>query len=152
MTKTLSVSAIKNGTVIDHIRTGQALRIINFLRLLNDKHKVTVGLNLVSKSMGLKDLIKVEKRMLTPDEANQIVIFAPEATINIVQDFEVIEKLTTHLPPSIVEVFSCPNLACITHIEAVKSLFYIEERGKQMQLTCHFCEKIFDRDQVKVKI
>jgi len=152
MTKTLAVAAIKNGTVIDHIRPGQALRIIHLLRLLKDKHRVTVGLNLPSKSMGLKDLIKVEKRLLSNDEANEVVIFAPEATINIVENFEVTQKKSTRLPVSIANVFACLNISCITHHEPIENLFYIEERGKQMRLTCHYCEKTFDRDQAKVKI
>lgn len=153
MTKTLSVSAIKNGTVIDHIRAGQALRIVRLLSLLeNNNNKITLGLNLTSKLIGKKDLIKIENRVLTNDEANEIVIFAPEATINIIKDFEVTQKINTHLPESITNVFICPNLACITHNEPIESLFHIEEQGKHIKLTCHYCEKIFDRDLVKVNI
>src|SRR5690242_12317836 len=107
MTKTLSVSAIKNGTVIDHIRAGQALRIVKLLGLLENKNKVTLGLNLPSKLIGQKDLIKIENRALTNDEANEVVIFAPEATINIIKDFEVKQKINTHLPNIIANVFIC---------------------------------------------
>lgn len=152
MTKTLSVSAIKNGTVIDHIRAGDALRLIHLFRLLNTKNMITVGLNLPSKRLGLKDLIKIENRVLTADEANQIAIFAPEATINIVKNFEVIEKVTTHLPSTIANIFRCPNPKCITHKEHAESTFYVEEQGKQVKLICHYCEKAFDRDQVKIKM
>lgn len=152
MTKTLSVSAIKNGTVIDHIRAGQALRIVRLLGLLENKNKVTLGLNLPSKLIGKKDLIKIENRVLTNNEANEVVVFAPEATINIIQEFEVLEKINTHFPKSIKNVFLCPNPACITHHEPVESLFTIEEQGKQVKLSCHFCEKTFDRDRVRVNI
>lgn len=153
MTKTLSVSAIKNGTVIDHIRAGQALRIVKLLEILDSKkNKVTLGLNLPSKLLGFKDLIKIENRVLTNDEANQIVVFAPEATINIIDEFEVIQKINTHLPQSIRNVFICPNPVCVTHNEPVESQFEIEELGKHIKLICHYCEKSFDRDQVKVNI
>lgn len=153
MTKTLSVSAIKNGTVIDHIPAGQALRIMKLLRVLDSKkNKVTLGLNLPSKLIGLKDLIKIENRFLTNDEANEIVIFAPAATINIINDFEVTQKINTHLPNAITNVFICPNPVCITHNEPINSHFIIEEEGKRIKLTCHYCEKAFDRDQVKVNI
>jgi aspartate carbamoyltransferase regulatory subunit len=152
MTKTLSVSAIKNGTVIDHIRSGQALRIMRLLRVLEDKHKVTLGLNLPSQLLGVKDLIKIEARELTNEEANEIMIFAPEATINIINEFEVLKKLTTHLPTSIAHVFLCPNPVCITQAEVVDSSFNIKEDGKHMWLSCHYCEKTFDRDQVQVRI
>jgi len=153
MNKTLSVSAIKNGTVIDHIRRGQALRIMRLLQVLdNQKNKVTVGLNLPSQQLGLKDLIKIENRVLTNGEANEVVIFAPEATINIIEDFEVTQKINTHCPVSIANVFICLNPACITQHEPVETLFYIEEQGKQIKLTCHYCEKKFDRDHMKVNI
>jgi len=152
MTKTLSVSAIKNGTVNDHIRSGQALRIMRLLRVLEDKHKVTLGLNLPSKLLGVKDLIKIEARELTSEEANEIMIFAPEATINIINDFDVLKKLPTHLPASIANVFLCPNPACITQAELMDSSFHIKEDGKHIRLSCHYCEKTFDQDQVKVRI
>ncbi|HTM62905.1 MAG TPA: aspartate carbamoyltransferase regulatory subunit [Gammaproteobacteria bacterium] len=151
MTKTLSVSAIQNGTVVDHITTDQTLRIMHMLRLLDKKHTVTVGFNLPSKSMKLKDLIKIENHELTPEEANQITIFAPDATINIIKNYEVVKKLTTQLPESIKSIFICPNPNCIIHSEPVESFFYIHENGKVMKLTCKYCEKSFERNQVKVK-
>lgn len=152
MSKTLSVSAIQNGTVIDHITSGQAIRIIHLLGLLDKKHKVTVGLNLPSKRMKLKDLIKIEDRKLTNDEANEITIFMPDATINIIQNFEVTEKIITSLPSCIGNVFVCPNPACITQTEPVDHFFTIEKQGAQVKMTCQFCEKTFDRNNVKVKI
>ncbi len=151
MNKTLSVSAIQNGTVIDHITSDQTLRIIHMLRLLDRKHTVTVGFNLPSKRMKLKDLIKIENHVLTNQEANEITVFAPEATINIIKNFEVVQKIITSLPPSIGGLFICPNPICVTHAEPVKSFFTVQEQGKHVQLICHYCEKTFDRNQVRVK-
>lgn len=151
MNKTLSVSAIQNGTVVDHITTDQTFRIMHMLRLLDKKLKVTVGFNLPSKRMRLKDLIKIENHELTPEEANQISVFAPDATINIIKDYEVERKLDTTLPASISAIFICPNSACVTHAEPVESFFYIQEAGKVMKLVCKYCEKSFERNQVKVK-
>lgn len=152
MSKTLSVSAICNGTVIDHINSGQAIRIIHLLGLLEKKYKVTVGLNLPSKRMKLKDIIKIENHSLKNEEANEITVFSPEATINIIKNFEVVEKITTTLPPSISGVFSCPNPICITHNEPVETFFNIEVQSKQVNLVCKYCEKTFDRNDVNVQI
>lgn len=149
MTKTLSVAAIKNGTVIDHIPTGQALRILRLLNLTTSKHKITLGLNLPSKSMGHKDLIKIEARILNEDEARDVIVFAPKAIINIIENFEVTKKIATRLPEAIKGVFVCPNPVCITHSEPVASFFYIEEQSKHIKLICKYCEKLFDRDQMK---
>jgi aspartate carbamoyltransferase regulatory subunit len=152
MHKTLSVAGIQNGTVIDHIAAGQAIRILHLLRLLDKKYKVTVGLNLPSKRLKYKDLIKIENRKLTKEEANEITIFTPDATINIIENFTVIEKIITSLPTGIKNVFICPNPACITHSEPVENFFFIEKQGMFVKLICKYCEKMFDRNQTKVKI
>lgn len=152
MNKTLSVSAIHNGTVIDHIISGQAIRIIHLLRLLDKKYQVTIGLNLPSKKLKFKDLIKIENHILTHEEANDITIFAPEATINVIQHFEVVDKITTSLPSHITDIFICPNPVCITRTEPVQTFFNIETQGKKINLVCKYCEKIFDRNDVQVGI
>jgi aspartate carbamoyltransferase regulatory subunit len=152
MSKTLSVSAIENGTVIDHINSGQAIRIIHLLGLLEKKYKVTIGLNLLSQRMKFKDLIKIENQILTAKEANEITIFAPEATINIINNFNVVDKIITSLPINISNVFICPNSTCITHVEPIESFFTILAQAQQVELTCKFCEKTFNRNQMQVKI
>ena len=152
MNETFSVSAIKNGTVIDHITAGQALRIIHLLALRTSKHTMTIGMHLPSKRMGSKDLIKIENRILTPEEANEIVVFSPSATINVIENYNVIEKIKTHFPASIKNVFACPNSMCVTQSEPTESDFFITEKSKKVLLTCYYCEKEFDRDLVKVII
>ena len=152
MSATLSVAAIKNGTVIDHIVPGQAFRIIHLLSLQSSKHTVTIGLHLPSKLIGTKDLIKIENRVLTEAEANEIVVFSPSATINVIENFDVTKKISTHLPKSMKNIFICPNQNCISLSEPISSLFYITDQGKQIKLTCHYCNKEFDRDQIKVGI
>ena len=152
MSKTLSVAAIQNGTVIDHITAGQALRIIHMLGLLAKKQCVTVGLNLSSQRLKLKDLIKIENHMLSNNEANEVTIFAPEATINIIKNFEVVEKVVPRLPSHAIGIFLCPNPSCITHVEPVESYFHIQDEGNLVKLRCHFCEKTYDRNRIKIKI
>lgn len=152
MTRTLSVSAIENGTVIDHITAGQALRIIHLLKLLRTQKRITLGLNLSSKRVELKDIIKIENHFISNQEANEITIFAPLVTINVIKNFAVVEKISTHLPKSVSNVFACPNPVCISHVEIVETFFEIADLGAQVQLMCKFCEKTFDRNQVQVKI
>ena len=152
MSETLPVSAIKNGTVIDHIHVGQALRIVHLLSLQNTLDKITIGLHLPSKRLGVKDLIKIENRILTENEANEIVVFSPLATINVIENFTVTKKFNTYLPSIMKKVFICPNVNCITQTESMDSHFSIKSQGKQIKLTCHFCDKEFDRDKIKVSI
>lgn len=152
MNDMLSVSAIKSGTVIDHIVAGQALRIIYLLNLQKNNNQVTIGLSLPSKRLGIKDLIKIESRVLTEEEANEIVIFAPVATINVIENFKVVDKIKTHLPSVTHGVFTCSNRLCVTQTEPIESCHYIHDHGKKITLICHYCEKEFDRDQVKVAV
>jgi aspartate carbamoyltransferase regulatory subunit len=152
MNKTLLVSAIENGTVIDHINAGLALRIINLLKLQDKQCSVTIGLNLPSRQLKLKDLIKIESYILSHEEANDIAIFAPEATINVIKNFEVMDKITITMPKQIQRVFVCSNAACITQTEQVDTFFYIEAQSKQINLICKYCEKKFDRNQMIVRM
>ena len=131
MIKTRLVSAIDNGVVIDHIPAGQSLKIMRLLHAVNSKQRVTLGLNLRSKTLKLKDLIKIENRALTRQEIDQVAIFAPGATLNRIDD-----------------VLVCPNLNCINRFES-RACFKLEGSQKRIKLRCFYCEKQFERDQVE---
>lgn len=148
MKKELSVVAIKQGTVIDHIPCGQALHIAKLLRLSHE-NQVTIGINYVSSKNQLKDLIKLEGKVLTSDEANQITLFAPDATVNIIEDYKVINKLEVDLPSSIDHAFSCPNKNCISNTEDSGSFFYVTGLKKSLKLKCKYCEKAFSQNELK---
>ena len=152
MNETLSVSAIRNGTVIDHIPAGQAVRIIQLLSLLKRPHPIMVGVNLISPHLKKKDLIKIENCFLSPDEVNCIMAFAPCATINRILNFEVAEKITDCLPSVIRSVFVCPNQICITQTESLQTVFHLKQEDKKIILTCHYCETVWDRDQLEVRV
>jgi aspartate carbamoyltransferase regulatory subunit len=149
MSKTLSVAAIKEGTVIDHIPAGYALIILQLLKLSQGKHRISLGLNLTSSSMGLKDLIKIENRALTEKEMHDIAVFAPQATINIIKNYQVASKISAQLPDAVARILVCPNPSCITHCETIDTLFHVEEHKQQVRLQCHFCEKIFEHNEIK---
>lgn len=146
--RTWPVSAIRNGTVIDHIAAGQALKIVRLLKLSQHQKLVTLGLNLPSQSLLYKDLIKVEERELTPDEANQVAILSPKATINIIQEYEVIKKFQVQIPPSLTDVLSCPNPRCITNHEKVQTWFHISQRHNNILMQCKFCRKSFSQNDI----
>ncbi|MEN9916154.1 MAG: Aspartate carbamoyltransferase regulatory chain [Pseudomonadota bacterium] len=148
MNKTRSVSAIESGVVIDHIPAGQSLKIMRLLHVVNNKQRVTLGLNLRSTSLKLKDLIKIENRLLTPQEIDHIAIFAPGATINRIENFKVSVKINCELPKTIRDVLVCPNQNCVNHIES-KGYFKLEAYSNQVKLRCFYCEKKIDREQVE---
>lgn len=139
----LSVSAIKNGTVIDHIPQGGALKILQLVNLVKDQVQVTLGLNLQSGKMQRKDIIKIEDRKLTPSELHQVAILAPCATVNIIQNYKVKEKVPLTMPDTIEHIFRCPNKKCITQEEKSLSFFFVEQEEKEVFLRCKYCEKRF---------
>ena len=132
--KQLQVEAICNGSVIDHIPAGQGIKILKLFHLLDTRQRITVGLNLPSAALGSKDLIKVENTQLTADQANQLALFAPQATVNIIEDFKVVTKHQLELPGEIVGVFACPNSNCISHREPVRSRFGVRSTQGEVRL------------------
>ncbi len=144
--KTLAVNAICNGTVIDHIPAGQALNIAKFLNLEEHPKAITLGLNLCSGTDSHKDILKIEEKELTPEEANQITLFAPEATINIITNYEVVKKFQVAMPDTLSGHFACPNAKCITNFEAVETLFHLTQRKFSTLLRCHYCCQTFTEE------
>ena len=147
-TPKLSVEAIEKGTVIDHIPAGKGLIILRQFKLLHYGSAVTVGFNLPSKTQGSKDIIKITGVWLDDNAANRLALFAPEAVVNTIDHFKVINKRRLTLPDEIAEVFRCPNTNCASHGEPVKSRFYVRKQSGQTKLKCHYCEKTFSRDFV----
>jgi aspartate carbamoyltransferase regulatory subunit len=151
LSKTMAVNAIQNGTVIDHITVGQALKIVNILQLVKHSKSVTLGLNLPSQSLGYKDIIKIEERELSPAEANQIALLSPQTTISIIKEFEVINKFKVSLPSFIESLIVCPNPKCITNFEPILSYFSIKKRYPMITLECKYCRRNFVHEEITFK-
>jgi len=146
--RSFKVFTIEEGTVIDHIDAGQALNIIRVLDLAADDTLVTVGLNLPSKKLGHKDLIKVEFRELTQDEANKVAIFAPHSSINIIKKYEVADKFQIKVPEKIERLIICPNPNCISNAGHMDSVFHVTNGGPNLTFNCNYCEKRFHHDDI----
>ncbi|HET8903612.1 MAG TPA: aspartate carbamoyltransferase regulatory subunit [Saccharospirillum sp.] len=137
------VEAIQSGTVIDHIPAGKGLTILGRLQLKNAEVRLTVGLNLPSHGGGLKDLIKIDEWRFTESDAAEMALFAPRATVNIIEDYRVVRKFPIGLPERFVGVFVCPNTNCITHNEPVDTRFSVLASADTVKLKCHYCERAF---------
>lgn len=145
----LMVEAIANGTVIDHIAPGQAMNILRLFNFLGKHNHITVGFNLRSGELGNKDIIKIADVTFSPSETEQLAILAPNATINNIKDYKVIDKYNLRLPLESVGAFSCPNSNCVTHMEkAATPRFKIFKQGDQVMMRCHYCERVFTREVI----
>lgn len=142
--KELKVSAIKNGTVLDHIPANQLFKVINILNLNDCKNQITFGTNLDSKVLGKKAIIKIADRYFENFEIDKVALVAPDAKINIIKDFEVIEKRVISVPGEIIGIVKCINPKCITNHQPVTTRFKTVYEKSVLCLQCHFCEKITD--------
>ena len=147
--KTLRVSKIKEGTVIDHITSGHALDVIKILGITGrTEGAVTVAMNVPSKRLGMKDMVKVEGRELNSKEVDKIALLAPHATINIIRNYKLAEKERVKLPKVIRGIVRCANPACISNSsEPVQPTFYVENEDP-LRLRCHYCGYIMEKQDV----
>ncbi len=145
----LKVSAIKEGTVIDHLPSEVTFKILEILGLKNPDTLITVATNLQSKHMGTKGIIKIGSRFLTPTEADKIAILAPSAVINIIKDYKVVEKRPVSIPDTIEAVARCSNPNCITNHDEATSKFFTISRDP-LKLRCHYCERVMREEDVTI--
>jgi aspartate carbamoyltransferase regulatory subunit len=147
--KQLSVSAIQNGTVIDHIPAKNLFKVIQILGLDRFDNQITFGTNLESKKLGKKAIIKISGKYFADDDINRIALVAPEAKLNIIKDYEVIEKKVVEVPDTITGIARCMNPKCITNFEAVTTRFKVVSK-KNVALKCHYCEKITNQENLQI--
>jgi len=139
--KELIVSALENGTVIDHIPSKNVFQVIKILHLETYENQILFGINLESKKMGNKGIIKVHNKFFQKEEINRIALVAPSATLIIIKNFQIIEKTQVQIPNHIEGIVKCFNPNCITNVEKVVTRFTLVQ-DEELKLRCHYCEKI----------
>ena len=148
-TKTLLVSKIKDGTVIDHITGGHALDVVKILGITRRTNgTVLIALHVPSKRLGKKDIVKVEGRELEQEEVDKIALLTPHASINIIREYQVADKKRVKLPDIIRGTVKCGNPACISNSnEPVQSKFYVKSR-EPLAIRCHYCSYIMEKHDI----
>ncbi|MDE6081273.1 MAG: aspartate carbamoyltransferase regulatory subunit [Muribaculaceae bacterium] len=136
--KELAVAALRNGTVIDHIPSNMLFKAVRLLELDKVASQLTIGNNLASKRMGAKGIIKVADIFFTDYVINRLALIAPTAVINVIRDYEVVEKHPVVLPEVITGLVKCDNPKCITNNEPMKTRFTVVDRNAGI-LRCHYC-------------
>jgi aspartate carbamoyltransferase regulatory subunit len=145
----LKVSAIKEGTVIDHIPAKNLFKVITILGLDKIENQITFGTNLESGKLGAKAIIKVSDKFFENNEINKIALIAPHAKLNIIRDYVVVEKKVVEIPDKITGIVKCFNPKCITNNEHITTCFKIVSKDP-ISLKCRYCEKITSASQIKM--
>ena len=145
--KELKVSAIKSGTVIDHVTAENLFKVINILDLDTLSSPMSFGTNLESKKLGHKAIIKLSDVHFSENQINKIALFAPEAKLNTIKNYKVVDKYVVKVPNRIVGIVKCVNPKCITNHEEIETKFTVINKVN-VALKCEYCEKITDQEHI----
>lgn len=140
MKKQLLVSALENGTVIDHIPCEKTMDVIALLKIYERGITAMVGSNLYSKKMGKKSIIKIADKFFSDNELNQLSVIAPDVSLCTIRNFEVAEKKQVKMPENLCNIVKCANPKCITNNEPMGTMFHVINK-EQGIIKCHYCEK-----------
>ena len=147
--KQLSVSAIKEGTVIDHVPASVLFKVVSILNLEKLDTMITIGNSLGSEKLGKKGIIKLSKVFFEDNDINKIALVAPCAKLNIIRNYEVVEKRVVAIPDEITGIAKCVNPKCITNNEKVITKFEVISKS-DVKLKCHYCEKITNQNNIVI--
>lgn len=142
---------MENGTVIDHIPSEKLFTVVSLLGLEHMNNNITIGFNLNSKKLGKKGIIKIADKFFCDDEINRIAVVAPNVKLNIIRNYEVVEKREVCLPDELHGIVKCANPKCITNNEPVRTAFDVVQRSGSVELRCRYCEKVTSRPQMKLE-
>lgn len=136
----LNVDTIKNGLVIDHIRAGSGPRIFSWLGLDKANFCVALIMNVPSKQLGRKDIIKIDN--IINIDYSVLGFIDPNITVNVVTDEKIVKKITLSLPSKVENVIKCKNPRCITSTEPyLPHVFRLVNNGTA-EYRCEYCDDI----------
>lgn len=147
--KEMLVSAIESGTVIDHIPAAKTFQVVSLLGLQDFSTPVTIGFNYPSKRVGSKGIIKVSDKFFTDAEISRLSVVAPNVVLNIIKDYEVVEKKKVETPDELRGIVKCNNPKCITNNEPMQTVFNVVDKVHGI-LKCHYCDKEQHIDEVEL--
>lgn len=143
------VAAIENGTVIDHIPAEKTFEVVNLLGLQDLDSPVTIGFNFSSKKVKKKGIIKISDKTFTDDEISRLSVVAPNVVLNIIRDYEVVEKKTVETPDTLRGIVRCNNPKCVTNNEPMATVFNVIDKATGI-LKCRYCDKEQRIDRVEL--
>jgi len=136
----LNIESIKSGLVIDHIRAGSGAKIFSWLGLDKAEYSVALIMNVPSKAMGKKDIIKIDN--IINIDYSVLGFIDPNITVNVIKNEQIAEKITLSLPEKVENVIKCKNPRCITTTENyVNQIFHLVDKEKG-QYRCGYCDEL----------
>lgn len=145
----LLVAALQNGTVIDHIPSDKVFDVVNLLGLTSIDNPITIGSNLSSRKMGSKGIIKIADRYLSDEEIGRLSVVSPDVTLNIIKDYQIVEKKYVKYPKQIIGVVKCTNPKCVTNHQPIPTKMEVFDMN-QKSLRCIYCERVMQYGEIEL--
>ncbi|KXO16619.1 aspartate carbamoyltransferase regulatory subunit [Peptoniphilus sp. GNH] len=138
----LSITSIRRGIVIDHIKPGKGYEIFKLLKLDTADYTVALIMNADSKKYGKKDMIKIQN--VIDLDLNVLGVLDDQLTINIIEDEKIAEKIEIETPKSFTGVFKCKNPRCISSVERdIPHVFDLID-AKNKIYKCRYCDHLLE--------
>ena len=150
MSEMRRVTAIRNGTVVDHIPSGYAMQVIRILRINTDRATpVSLVMNVPSDKLGRKDVLKIEDRELDQEDVDRLALIAPAASIAIIRNHAVAEKMRVELGDDLVNIAKCsfPNCITMNKREPLPQRMKVVSR-EPLEVRCYYCGRGQEIDEL----
>ena len=116
------------------------MKVLNIINI-GENNSISIGIKVPSNKMREKDVIKIENRFLEKIELDKIAMIAPNASISIIKNYDIIEKFSVDLPQKIIGILKCNNQNCITNAgEPVNSEFNLVS-SNPLTVKCVYCKR-----------
>jgi len=139
----MEVKSIANGVVIDHVRAGYGMKVLEHLGIDTTKDTVALLMNVSSEKYGSKDIIKLAN--IESVDLKVLGLVDNNATVIYIKNNEIVEKTKLKFPDTVKNVIKCKNPRCVTSIEDVSHVFHLtDDSGKYR---CDYCDNIVAHDE-----
>ena len=150
MSEMRRVTAICNGTVVDHVPAGRAILVLRMLRLdIGRSNPISLVMNVPSAKLGRKDVLKIEDRELSQEELDRLALIAPAASISIIRNYSVAEKMQADLGEELVNIARCSFWNCITQNSHEPLPHKLRVANVDpLEIRCSYCGRAQDMDEI----
>lgn len=137
----LNIDEIQNGIVIDHIKAGTAIGLLDLLGI-NANRTAQVALIQNARSHktanGHKDMIKIEGDYSWLN-LDMLAYLDPNISVTVIQNGKAVRKEKPLPPKRLINIVRCRNPRCISSIEEeCDQIFELSSNGKYR---CIYCEQ-----------
>ena len=137
----LNIDEIQNGIVIDHIKPGTAIGLMDLLGIKGNRTSSVALIQNARSSKsptGRKDIIKVEGDAAWL-KLDVLAYLDPDITVTTIQDGRPVRKEKPQPPRRLVNIVRCRNPRCISTVE--EEFDQIFELGAGGKYRCVYCEQ-----------